>query len=504
MNKVYNINPRTSGRTYLIFSLVILVSSVKLYAQQTWCGFDQRYKSSSPPPISIIAEDSHGKMVATLDDDEIVRIPVVVHIVYNTDEENIPDSKVFEQIDILNEHFRARNPDQSDIIDDFKTFVGDAKIEFYLATEDPQGRSTTGITRTFTTRTDFDGKDKTDPVKFNATGGKDGWDRTRYLNIWVCDINPGSSFVGIATLASRPMGDKDGVIVDYAHFGTFALAGRMGRVAVHEVGHYLNLFHTFNGAPSPGNCDRHRNDEVFDTPKEAGRGLVGCRTDSNTCESVETIYGITKDFNDMAQNHMQFSNERCRLLFTRGQVARMREAIVRFRPGFLPTTSTCPPEITITSGAASASAGVRIVSTAQVLGAVQYRAGEEVLLKDGFLAAARDNNGLAATIGPCVAPPAPKQLPEQTSPRVAKDENVSLTPDVAIVVVPERTMLQIQSWEPVLSYEIYTLGGKRIHQNRILEQTESVRVSTDIFRPGIYLVKVSTENKVTVKKFIVQ
>ena len=118
-------------------------------------------------------------------DGSVLTIPVVVHIVYNSDAENISDAQVKSQIDALNLDFRAKNPDISKVPEPFKEFIGDARIEFALATEDPLGNNTTGITRTRTKRKEFgaDGE-----VASPRKGGAKAWDAERYLNIWVCRL----------------------------------------------------------------------------------------------------------------------------------------------------------------------------------------------------------------------------------------------------------------------------------------------------------------------------
>ena len=126
----------------------------------------------------------------------IYRIPVVVHIVYNKPEENLPDSLVYSQIEVLNRDFRRRNPDTVNTRAVFDSIVSDAGIEFYLADIDPDGMPTTGITRTHSSKSGFPfGIDfstfstiSPDTVKYSIKGGVDAWPTDKYLNIWVCNI----------------------------------------------------------------------------------------------------------------------------------------------------------------------------------------------------------------------------------------------------------------------------------------------------------------------------
>lgn len=89
----------------------------------------------------------------------VLRIPVVVHVLHHTDDENLSLS----QIEALNRDYRLRNADRVDVPDPFKELVVDTLIEFALAVRDPQGNATTGITRTFTSIEEFPYSDR-DPA----------------------------------------------------------------------------------------------------------------------------------------------------------------------------------------------------------------------------------------------------------------------------------------------------------------------------------------------------
>ena len=74
----------------------------------------------------------------------IARIPVVVHVVWNTAAQNISQAQIDSQIDVLNHDFRATNPDIGFVPAPYTGLIADARIEFFLATEDPNGNPTTG------------------------------------------------------------------------------------------------------------------------------------------------------------------------------------------------------------------------------------------------------------------------------------------------------------------------------------------------------------------------
>jgi len=243
----------------------------------------------------------------------IITIPIVVHVIYNNTSENISDEQIFSQIDVLNEDYRLLNMDTSNIPSYFKNDAADCEIEFCLAKIDPQGNPSTGITRTQTNVTSFS---STSP-KSNSSGGKDAWPKNDYLNFWICDL--GSGLLGYATF---PGGNpsEDGVVCTYTSIGrpphnNFGGPFNGGRTATHEIGHWLGLFHTFQGGcagNSSSNCNS-QGDRICDTPPTSNANY-GCPSSTkNSCTETPT------DKNDMHQNYMDYVNDACMYLFTKGQ-----------------------------------------------------------------------------------------------------------------------------------------------------------------------------------------
>ena len=141
----------------------------------------------------------------------IITIPVVVHVVWKTNTENISDAQIFSQIDVLNKDFRRLNHDTSDTPPVWQSIAADSEIEFCLATTDPNGNITTGITRTETDASEFTyGSWGSDDLKNTASGGINAWPNDDYLNIWVCNL--GSGLLGYASLPSNWISDNDGVV----------------------------------------------------------------------------------------------------------------------------------------------------------------------------------------------------------------------------------------------------------------------------------------------------
>ncbi len=232
----------------------------------------------------------------------IVKIPVVIHVLYNNASQNISDEQVRSQIDALNRDFRRRNTDTSNTPLAFRDAAADVMIEFVLATADPSGRKTSGIIRKQTSVADWKMDDK---IKFSSQGGNDAWDSRYYLNVWVGQMR---SLLGYSS-APGAAPEKDGIVIATSAFGTIGKAApyHLGRTLVHEVGHWLGLRHIWGDTY----CG---NDLVSDTPKQGGF-TTGCPTGyRSTCSNN----------GDMFMNYMDFTDDACMNLFTNGQKERMR------------------------------------------------------------------------------------------------------------------------------------------------------------------------------------
>jgi len=241
----------------------------------------------------------------------VTTIPVVVHVVYNTASENISKAQINSQIAVLNKDFRATNPDKSKVPAVWKGLVTDARIQFVLASKDPLGKKTIGITRTKTSRTSFG---TGDTVKFKSSGGADAWPAKMYLNIWVCTLSGG--LLGYAQFPGGPA-ETDGVVILNTAFGTMGTAKapfNLGRTATHEIGHWLNLRHIWGDTE-----DCSGTDFVADTPN-----AVGPNYGKPTFPHVSCSNGPN---GDMFMNYMDYVDDAAMFMFTTQQVLRIQAAL---------------------------------------------------------------------------------------------------------------------------------------------------------------------------------
>lgn len=236
-------------------------------------------------------------------------IPVVFHILYEGPTENISRAQVLDQVRIMNEDFRRLNPDTVNTPFAFDTVAADCNIEFVLANLDPQGNCTDGITRTFSPRTN---------AASNQNGAKSViyWNRDMYLNVWVVKSIGNISNLGMVLgYAQFPLGGltpTDGIVIRSDYIGSIGTsAGNVGRTATHEIGHWLGLRHIWGD-------EECGSDLIFDTPVHKDANF-GCFTypKFNDCSDGDTLRG------EMFMNYMDYSNDECMNMFSKGQKAVM-------------------------------------------------------------------------------------------------------------------------------------------------------------------------------------
>lgn len=259
-----------------------------------------------------------------------ITIPVVVHVVYKTADENVSDAVIQSQIDALNEDFGMMNIEIDDVPNEFQNSIANVELEFCLAKVDPEGNATTGIIRKETNQNQFN--DQSSSIFHDNEGGSDAWPVDDYMNLWVCNL--GSFLAGFATFPNDAEPDEDGVVINYINFGRVGLDPpyHLGRTTTHEVGHFLGLEHMW-GAGSASCSD---DDGIADTPNTNKTYLNECPSSSqNSCST-----------NDMFMNFMYYTDDGCMAMFSEGQKAVMLANLNNFRTG-LTISTACNPLATI-------------------------------------------------------------------------------------------------------------------------------------------------------------
>ncbi|MFP9112712.1 M43 family zinc metalloprotease [Flavobacterium sp. RHBU_3] len=267
---------------------------------------------------------SPRKAFSANDDDNVVTLPVVVHVIHDGDavgvSENIPDERIFAQLQVLNQDFRRMEgtPGYAE-----NTAGVDTHIQFCLAQQDPDGNPTTGIDRQNLGLANWNTMDAVDYDLKAATQ----WDPERYINIWVCRFGGELAQVGGYAYFPEASGlsglegaeataNIDGIVMSFKAFGssdifpatTYFPENDKGRSLTHEMGHFLGLRHIWGDQNS---C--LATDYCEDTP-----ACVGLHFD---CTPVDTC--TSDDVWDQIENHMDYTPDVCKSVFTAGQNDRM-------------------------------------------------------------------------------------------------------------------------------------------------------------------------------------
>ena len=366
------------GFSSLLFILFFCVLHVDLSAQT----------DSVIPCITTKMSKLHGfnkpdpgimqKNDFTVEDTELYYIPVVFHIIYSTKgngPDTLTDSNIISQIEVLNEDF-GKMPGTHGYNN--YNFGGDTRIRFRLAQIDPYGNKTSGIDRKYHHTANISTSNEMDIKNVSR------WDQRYYLNVWVVDkIDGGSSTTGYSYLA-HDVSTKDsaqqidGTVVNYRFIGRNApyqnlVNYKLGRTLTHEVGHYCDLHHTW-GDDDINVCG---DDGVYDTPPcenayfsqyskgcdspyqcpdpKPGVSQYTTNTINHKIDSFNILYNLGKISQDylskqiynlesilnyarLVEDYMDYSDDRCMDVFTKGQAKKMRAALREYRPNLI----SCP------------------------------------------------------------------------------------------------------------------------------------------------------------------
>ena len=259
-------------------------------------AYGHRCTAEDVAPADALREPAEGIdawLAANAGSGEVQRaaaIPVAFHVIYTSrrgrTQGNVPLSQIEAQIDVLNAAYAS------------------AGYSFYLAT----------VTRT--------NNSKWFGVSYGSRAERDmkrslAVDPATTLNMY--SANPGQGTLGWATFPwDYPAGDyRHGTVLLYSTLpGGSAAPYNLGDTGTHEVGHYMGLYHTFQGGCSGDG------DFVSDTPAEASPAY-GCPGGRDTCAGG----GV-----DPITNFMDYTDDACMNTFSSGQRARMQWAQSTYKP----------------------------------------------------------------------------------------------------------------------------------------------------------------------------
>jgi len=281
-----------------------------------WCKSHEKYNEAMKTNMKFVLNMEKMNHPLGVADWGSKTIPVVVHMIYSDSSQLLSEEEIRIQIQGLDTDFNGENWDVYKTPEAFKKSVGDFKLRFKMATVDPNGHKTSGITYTKSDKAYF--SMVKEDAKFDALGGKGGWNSEQYLNIWVCQLE-----WGLRGYAQFP-GDlraTDGVVLGYGSFGVEDTVRDNNeehlqhyRVLTHEVGHWIGLFQIWGDSY----CG---NDRVDDTPQQT-EPHRWCYADfgATTCGS-----------DDLTVNYMDYVQADCMVMFTKGQKDRAMKAMRLFR-----------------------------------------------------------------------------------------------------------------------------------------------------------------------------
>jgi PKD repeat protein len=254
----------------------------------------------------------------------VYTIPVVFHVLHEGGPENVSDAIINSALAQVNSDYAKLGGDVATIFAPFQALYVDSEIRFKLAKKDPNGNCTTGIVRYYDSKTNW--------AQANvATNYTYTWDPTKYLNIYIVkNIIPQGSVVGggiIVGYTYKPGTFPTGAAQDAIVYNYGFLAGvTNARSLSHEIGHWLNLAHTFGNTNNPGiTCG---DDLITDTPITKGN-FSSCPA-SSTNSTILCASNIVPYYQNV-ENIMDYSS--CPKNFTQGQTTFMRTALVSSTSG---------------------------------------------------------------------------------------------------------------------------------------------------------------------------
>lgn len=255
---------------------------------------------------------------------EVLQIPTVVHVIWKNPQENIADSLIHRTLQLVNFDLSRQNDDTANTPSHFLPVAASMGIELVLATTDPNGNPTDGITRTYSDSIEF--SQFHENMKYDATGGKSAWNPEQYLNIWTVRSIDGGNFGTVLGMSTMPGLEYEvpGLVIKTDRFMNYGVNNfKNWRSLTHELGHFFCLHHLC------GTDVCYNADFVDDTP------ICDNLADFTSACSDSITQLCDTPFGDMRSNFMGYSEPRCHNLFTQGQRERAIGCINTNYPGLI-------------------------------------------------------------------------------------------------------------------------------------------------------------------------
>lgn len=340
-----------------LFFLFLLLTSSFIFSQV--CGNERyiknkrklnpQYEKELIQKVSTMASSKSNKGLF----DEIITIPVVFNLVYPYNQPrgvgaNVSDSDIEKEIEKLNKAFSGEYGQHIRV---------DTKIRFCLARNDIFGINRVGINR-------YSGEESYQPyisdLNYSAQEVQDHFDAVdqnlkqnkdinfpsgSFLNVWIVDLKNDNGHDFLKGYSSFPfdlqeidpnvndVNPLDGIVLDYA------AVSDGDKSLIHEAGHWLGLFHTFQNLNihlfnAPLNSCEETNpytegDLVYDTdPMDGSIEQYDNIVPGKSCIGYDCDQLETKD----VQNFMYYYNDDCLTFFSQGQKERIRDVLNQYRP----------------------------------------------------------------------------------------------------------------------------------------------------------------------------